>query len=521
MSDEPTESAEAQPGGVPSPPDRHQAASLRRLAGRSAAYLTSSSAAQLANLALFPILTRALGPAAFGRYAVLLAAVVVGQILLGLGLNTALMKETVALDDARGRSAAWTAFSFTALLGVAEVVVVALLGGVFARWLLGSDDAWARLTVTLAACTVAVTPLCELLLALARVGERPRLFVGATMTRSYVGLALAAAFVWLLGWGVPGAAAAVLCGAAAALVLLLARLWAQVRGAFSLPDLRRMLQLGVWLVPTNLGAGLLDAADRFILAGFMTTTAVGMYAAGYRVGGLAYSLFFVPFHLAYVPFMLKELEAERGESMMRRVAVGYATLGMLVTLLVAAAGPALLRLLAGSAFSDASQVIPLVALGTMFLGSVSVVMPGFLWTSRTYIQAALFLLCAAVNIGLNLVFIPPLGILGAAAATAAAYFLLVCLAVAASHRYVHLPLPLRPLAVVTAAGSAATLGITAVELATLSPAADVGARVACVLAFVLVVVLGGSLPPRELGAMLRAVATRRPAAAPEGPEAAG
>ena len=512
MSDRPPERAQA-PAGV-APPERHQAASLRRLAGRSAAYLTSSSAAQLANLALFPILTRSLGPAAFGRYAVLLAAVVVGQILLGLGLNTALMKETVALDDARGRAAAWTAVTFTALLGVVEVVVVVTLSGAFGSWLLGSDDGWARLTVTLAACTVAVTPLCELLLALARVTERPRLFVGATMTRSYVGLVLAAAFVWLLGWGVPGAAAAVLCGAAAALVLLLVRLRAQVRGRFSPQDLRRMLHLGVWLVPTNLGAGLLDAADRFILAGFLTTTAVGMYAAGYRVGGLAYSLFFVPFYLAYVPFMLRELEAERGESTMRRVAVGCAALGMLVTLLVAATGPALLRILGGSAYDDASRVVPLVALGTMFMGYVSVVMPGFTWASRTYIQAALFLVCAAVNIGLNLVLIPPLGILGAAVATAGAYFLLVCLAVAASHRYVHLPLPLRPLAFVAAAGSAATLGITAVELASLPVAADIAVRATCVLAFVLGMLLWGPLPLRELIAMARAVVLRRDVPSP-------
>ncbi len=85
----------------------------------------------------------------------------------------------------------------------------------------------------------------------------------------------------------------------------------------------------------------------------------------------------------------------------------------------------------------ALSVLPFVA----YTASVQVV----LWHGRTLVMAWVTPLVAAVNIGLNVVLIPPLGLLGAALASVVSYVLLAFLIGSAARRLASVPWRVRSL----------------------------------------------------------------------------
>jgi len=68
-------------------------------------------------------------------------------------------------------------------------------------------------------------------------------------------------------------------------------------------------------------------------------------------------------------------------------------------------------------------VVPLVALGVLFLGAYGVIGHILVLVKRTKIMALVWVIAAVANLGLNIALVPHLGILGAAIAVLVAYLL--------------------------------------------------------------------------------------------------
>jgi O-antigen/teichoic acid export membrane protein len=80
----------------------------------------------------------------------------------------------------------------------------------------------------------------------------------------------------------------------------------------------------------------------------------------------------------------------------------------------------LLGLLFGDAFVAGSPALRLVALSVALFALHGITRSVFVALHRTRLEATIFAFAAAVNIGLNFLLIPTLGIVGAAVATVAA-----------------------------------------------------------------------------------------------------
>ena len=68
-------------------------------------------------------------------------------------------------------------------------------------------------------------------------------------------------------------------------------------------------------------------------------------------------------------------------------------------------------------------VVPLVALSTLFLAAYVPIMHIIVLVKKTRISGAIWIVCAFINGGLNIVLVPRLGMLGAAITTLVAYTL--------------------------------------------------------------------------------------------------
>jgi len=394
-------------------------AGVETLGGHSLVYALSSLIGQLGTLLTFPLYTRALGAQEYGVLALALSASGVLRTMVIAGTNTALMHERITADPDEvpritAAAAAWVVAAATAF-GLAGAVLVE---GAGAQLRTGLD---AKLIAAIAVF-VGVDSLYELTLAVARAESRPAAYAMANGFRIAATFCVAALLFALTDAQSVGAVFGMATGSAVAGVWLASRL--RIRFAFrrSAQWIPRLLKQGFPLVPANLASWIANLSDRYLLLLYLgSTTVVGVYSAGYRIGTLITALFVGPFHTAFLPFMLRNLSTNEDESTYRDASRLFLVIGAVAVSLLQAISVPLVRVLAGSGYAGAERVVGVVALGSLLCGAAMLMTPVAIKAGRSHVVALAFGVGAAVNLALNVWLIPLIGPAGAALATLAGY----------------------------------------------------------------------------------------------------
>src|SRR5207249_1710635 len=109
----------------------------------------------------------------------------------------------------------------------------------------------------------------------------------------------------------------------------------------------------------------------------------------------------------------------RGPALFRQVTT-LATAGLLVLAVgLSVLSPEVVLILAGPQYGAATQVLPVIAFASVFQGLYTLLVTVVFLMKRTARLALLTISSAILNIGLNLVLIPRIGIMGAAWSTLA------------------------------------------------------------------------------------------------------
>lgn len=188
--------------------------------------------------------------------------------------------------------------------------------------------------------------------------------------------------------------------------------------------IRENVRLGLPTVPHSIAMYLLGAGDRVVVERLEGLTALATYTLAYTVGWLAV-IVALALNNAWSPAIYGADESDRWRVLADTAA---AILGVmsLIALGLGLAAPVALDLIAPSDYELAGlgAVSTLVAVSVvpyvLYLASSHVVF----WVGATAVLAWATPLTAAVNVGLNFILIPPLGLTGAAVATLGCYVLL-------------------------------------------------------------------------------------------------
>ena len=189
---------------------------------------------------------------------------------------------------------------------------------------------------------------------------------------------------------------------------------------FSRPLLREMNRFGIPLVPAALALIVVNFSDRFFLVHLDGLAEVGLYEIGVRLAS-AMVLLLTAFRLAWPAFAYSiedDAEAKRTYSFVLTYLVLIASWLALALGLLA---PWLVRLLTQPQFYAGQRVVPLLAFGVVAYAAYIVMAIGVGRAKRTQFNWVITGVAAALNVALNLVLIPPYGMIGAAVATVAAY----------------------------------------------------------------------------------------------------
>lgn len=179
------------------------------------------------------------------------------------------------------------------------------------------------------------------------------------------------------------------------------------------------------LVPYSLFVSLVQFGDRYFIAHLLDVRQAGIYALAYTLTGAA---FLINAAIAYViyPYLSELWTAaeygqvktllEQGQNLFLYFAIPI-TAGLILL------APDLLVLLAGTDFLVGHFLILWIALGHLCLGIYSINSYLIDLSQRTGLFLAILLCAAGLNLALNALLIPRLGLSGAALATFAAYAL--------------------------------------------------------------------------------------------------
>lgn len=192
-------------------------------------------------------------------------------------------------------------------------------------------------------------------------------------------------------------------------------------------NLKKYLKFSIPQIPTGALLWILDASDRYFITNILNLTQTGIYSASYTLG-TTISAFYIPISFVVFPVISKFWENGNIEDV--KMYLEYSTKLFLTLAIPSAVGlfiiskPLLILLSSADFVSGGGILTLLIAVGTIFLGLYQINLYVICLVEKTHTMPLIVLLGAIINIILNLVLIPQMGITGAAISTICAYAVL-------------------------------------------------------------------------------------------------
>lgn len=183
---------------------------------------------------------------------------------------------------------------------------------------------------------------------------------------------------------------------------------------FDLDKLKESLSFGLPMVPHELAGWVFSMTDRIFLSYFSTLASVGIYSLGYQVGGIL-RLATSAINFAWVPFFMSTAK-EGGEDAIHKFSVitsYYCILLFFLSLCVTLYSDILIQVMTVKDYYEASNIVPIIVLGNIFGGMYYMVVNQLFFLKFTKYVMYSTVTAASLNICLNFIFIPHLGMYGA------------------------------------------------------------------------------------------------------------
>ena len=343
------------------------------------------------------------------------------------GMDAAFMKYSSVSEKEEKRKAFSTPFNF---LLITSLSISALLfifrnqAGAFAN--LPSEYLHLTIYVILILLldSIAIVPFANL-----RLEKKAKKFAAIRIANIIINLALNIILIVVYKLGVEAIFISNLVASAFSLIVLLPEIFKNYLAVIDPELLKRMLKFALPYLPGSLAAMMVQMIDVPIMRELTNDSTVGIYRANYKLG-IFMMLFVSMFQFAWQPFFLENAKEKNAKEIFAKVFTLYLFAGGLIWLLLTLFidNIAMIELggrtLIGREYLEGLMIVPLVLLGYLFYGLYINFTAGIYIEEKTNYFPIVTGTGAAVNILANLFLIPIYGIMGAAIATFASYFIM-------------------------------------------------------------------------------------------------
>jgi O-antigen/teichoic acid export membrane protein len=384
--------------------------------------------ASICGFLLLPIITKAIGTEGYGIWTQIAVTVSLLAPLAMLGLSNSYVRFLSAERDEDVRREGFYSISlFILVSGTLVSILMFLLARPIADLVIDSPGAYEY--VQMGSFWVLLSSLDIMMLYYFRIYNQMRKFFYLVSLNS-VGKVAVISLLLSYDYGLTGVILGTLGVQSVEFLIGFAVITRQIGFTFpKFSNIREYLRFGTPLTPNSIIKWVTDSSDRYLIGFLLGIGSVGVYGAAYSLGCLINYLT-TPLQFMLFPELTKQYEEKRMDMVERYLerSIRY----FLLLAIPAAAGLSilaepLLEILTTPDFIVGKNVVPLVAFGALFAGVFQMVINVTMLTKQTSLNMYIHLFAAVLNIGLNLLLIPRMGIEGAAIATIAAYALICVL----------------------------------------------------------------------------------------------
>lgn len=383
----------------------------------AAVYLVSNILNSAIPFALLPVLTRYLSPAEYGEVAMFQTLLIALGAFTGFSVVGAVSRKYYDKDIVDSELKNFIASGLQVLFASSSVVFLVLLLNRerLSDWL-GLQPVWLFYAVLMSAAMVVI----QLRLGQWQVRQMARKYGILQISLSLLNMAISLILVVVLMQGAAGRIwAQVGASVAFAIVALLLLRRDNLLACFTWRPIyvKEILAFGVPLVPHIAGVFFLSSVDRFVINEKLGLADAGVYMVAVQLSS-AMALVFDALNKAYVPWLFECLK--RNIELEKEKVVRY-TYGWFAAILSFSVfsfffGPAVVECVAGNQYKKAGDVIGWLFLGQAFGGMYLMVTNYIFFSKRTGLLSLATISSGLVNLALLLMFIPLVGIEGAAVA---------------------------------------------------------------------------------------------------------
>jgi O-antigen/teichoic acid export membrane protein len=463
-------------------------------------YGLTAASAKLVGFILVPVLTRTLSTSNYGILGLITTGTAILSSLLILGMDSSIAITFYKTEDpAERRTIASTfllfeiAFTLTAcglLLLAAQPIAILAFG-----------DASLTPYVQLGLATVPFAIYVTMFLDIARLVRVPLRYMAISLGNLLLTSLLVILAVVVFRLDVGGVLAATLVGNALFSLVGFYITRSQYGLLFSGAVLRRMILLGLPLVPAALFLWVINSSNRwFVLHITSSTEQVAILTLATSLAAPVV-LVVTAFQIAWVPFSLSIARHDSAERVYSRTLLYFLAVTFAILLpLTLWAGP-IIEIFSTHAYLPAAQLIALTGMTSIASGAYYIVATGLNLSGKTIHIGWTTLVAAAISIALNLALIPVFGIVGAAFAGLVANLTPVVLLYIMAQRIHRLHYDLPRVLALSSIGAALLLIATLLNLP--DPVPDFLVRISLLVIFAAALAALGVVRGRDLRELRR------------------
>ena len=415
---------------------------ILRLGKETAIYGLSTILGRLLNFLIVPLYANVLLPSENGVIANLYAYIAFAFVVFCYGMEPAYMRFVSSLEVGDRRQNFTVPFLSLATTSVILACAIHLSAQTIGGWV-GVGAGQERL-VQYAGWILCFDALAVIPFASLRMERKARVFAGLKLLNITSNLVLNILFLVILRMHAEGVLLANLIASALTLSAMIGIILRNLRFSFPHGLYAQILRFGLPYLPAGLAGIAMQVVDRPIVRLLTNDATLGIYQLNYRLG-IFMMLIVGMFDYAWRPFFLTHASEPDAKPLFARVFT-YFTLGMLtIFLLVSFFIEDIVRMtLFGKQFFpptywSGTLIVPWVLLAYVFTGAYVVFMVGVYLEKKTSYLPFISGAGAALNVAVNFLLIPRLGILGAALATLASYIVMAAGMYVVSQRFYRVP----------------------------------------------------------------------------------
>jgi O-antigen/teichoic acid export membrane protein len=375
----------------------------------------------LSGIILLPILTKNLPIEEYGMWAQINVTIEIVPTLVLLGLPYTMVR---FLPSIKKKEVIQDLFYSLFMVILITTSITAVLVYVFSETVASILFDSNVILVKVLALIVFIESLNCYIISYYRATQQIKKYSILSFTKTFVRLVLVSLYV-LSGKGLLGATIGLLLSATFIFIITCISIISEIGIKYpKFSNLKEYLNFGIPTVPDTLSKWIVNSSDRYIIGIFLGTAYVGYYSPGYSLGALI-SMFFVPLNFILPAVLSKHYDEGNLDEIKKILSYSlksYLTIAIPCVFGISVLSKSLLTILSTPEIASESYLItPFVALGTLIFGIYTIIQQIIVLKKNTILLGKIWILSATLNILLNFMLVPCIGITGAAITTAFAF----------------------------------------------------------------------------------------------------